>query len=66
VPADGVRLSAVTVGAVHAHRAVAQLAGQHGAKLERRSQLHVHGAGKVFLAEQRQRRPVDGLIPEAL
>jgi len=52
VPA-GVRLGAVAVGAVHAQRAIAQLLGEHGAELERRSQLHVHRAGQVVLVQQR-------------
>lgn len=61
-----VRLGAVAVGAVHAERAVSQLLGEHRAELERRTQLHVHGAGQVVLAEQRQRRAVDGLFPKTL
>lgn len=61
-----VRLRAVAVRAVHAHGAVAQFLRQDGAELERRTQLHVHGARQVFLAEQRQRDAVDGLFPETL
>lgn len=59
-------LNAMAMGAVHAHRAVAQLLGEHRAELERRAQLHVHSAGQMFLGEQRQRHPVYGLFAETL
>lgn len=66
VPPSTVCLSPMTVGAVHAHRAVSQLLSEHGPELKRRSQFHVHGSGQVVFAEQWQRCPVDRLLPETL
>lgn len=66
VPAGAVRLGAMTVSAMHAHRAVPEFLSQHRSELERRTQLHVHCSHQVILAEQWQRRPVDGLFSKTL
>ena len=56
----------VTVDAVEADGAVADLLGQHRAQFQGRSQFHAHRAHQVLLGQQRQRAPVDRVLSEYL
>lgn len=56
----------MTVDAMKTDGAMTNFAGQNGAQLECRSQLHIHRAHEVLFGEQRKRRTIDRVFAENL